>query len=76
MKNSPRVDNKDSPVKPKSLQHALRSHLQGAMLYLDLMKEDAQSGKVSPDDIDSVIESLHRVVGILDEHRSKEIRKD
>lgn len=76
MKDFPQANSKDLQVKPKSLQHALRSHLQGAMLYLDLIKEDAQSGKLSLDDIDSAIESLHRVVGILDEQRSEESKSD
>jgi len=62
----------DTPVKPEQLQHALRSPLQGALLFLDLMREDAQHGTVALEDIDSVIDALTTVVRILDEHRDKE----
>lgn len=68
-KFSPTVCQAESPRPPESLQHALRSPLQGAMLFLDLMREDAQHGAVTLEDIDSVIDSLRHVTRLLDAHR-------
>ena len=64
--------NSDEPPRNESLQHALRSPLQGAILFLDLMREDVQSGKVSLEDVDSVITSLNHIVHLLDDNRDRQ----
>ena len=60
------------PPRPQSLQHALRSPLQGAILFLDLVREDVQAGEVSIEDVDSVISSLNHIVRLLDENRDRQ----
>ena len=61
--------NEAAPKGVETLQHALRSPLQGAMLTLDLMKEDLPDSAVSLDEIEAVIESLKTVQTLIDTKR-------
>lgn len=58
--------------KSKSLQHEIRTPLQGALLTTELMLEDAQSGDaVQEDDISAVRRSIETAVRILNEFSSR-----
>lgn len=55
-------------VKVKTLQHEIRTPLQGALLTTELMLEDAQQGDaVQPDDILAVRRSIETAVQILND---------
>ncbi len=59
-------------VKVKTLQHEIRTPLQGALLTTELMLEDAQQGDaVQPDDIIAVRRSIETAVQVLNDFAEK-----
>ena len=60
------------PTGRESLQHAVRSPLQGAMLTLELIREDLLDDNVTLDDVDAVIKSLKTVSHLLGSNRDTE----
>lgn len=62
----------DTGTKKKTLQHEIRTPLQGALLTTELMLEDAGQGDaVSADDILAVRKSIETAVGILNDFANR-----